>query len=106
MVTAVRIVIPVGFLVVCFAHPRGRDLKQRRMVLLTTGLCIVPWVAYEGFLWAAGSTPVTEHQVFEHILAKPRSEGLIGYLRYLSDRFFRVALGYCAFFVYPLLALR
>jgi hypothetical protein len=102
----IGIVIPFGILATCLLHPKGKALGSCRMALLTVGVCILPWLAYESFLSAVGSTPVTEHEVFEHILAKPMSEGAFGYLVYLFDQFFLVTMGYCGFLVSPVLVLR
>lgn len=102
----IGIVVPLGFIMVSLFHPRGRELGRVRVVLLTVGVALAPWMGYEYFLSAAGSTPVTSHAVFHNILDLPRSYGPWGYAELLARHFFLAALGYTCLFASPILALR
>lgn len=101
----VGIVIPLGFVVTCFLHPKGKALGGSRVALLALAIAIVPWLGYEYFLASVGSTPVTRHEVIHNILELPRVYGAWGYTVRLLRQFFLVALGYTCFFVSPMLAL-
>jgi len=99
----IGIVIPVAFIIMTLAHPHGMRLGRLKMCALAAIICFVPWIGFEGLLYGAGSTPVTQHQVVANILEKPLNKGLIIFYHYA--RLLVLTLGYTALFVTPLLAL-
>jgi len=102
----IGIVIPLAFVATCFLHPKGRSLGRVRALVLTLAVAFAPWLGYEYFLSVVGSTPVTEHDVFQNILDVPGQLGPWRYAGRLIQNLFLVALGYSCFFVSPVLALR
>jgi 4-amino-4-deoxy-L-arabinose transferase-like glycosyltransferase len=102
----IGIVLPLAFLACCWLTPRGRLLRPGRMTVLTLALTGVPWLAWELLLSSAGSTPITQHQVFVGIFKRVLEKGLLDYLVFLSSQLFLVALTYSAFLLAPLLLLQ
>lgn len=100
----IGIVIPLGFLITCFLHPRGKDLNKKKMLLLTFGITIIPWILYEVFLWQSGSTPITSHSVFKKIFSAPQSKGFPDYLFFLFSQA-GIVLMYTGFLLSPLVVL-
>jgi hypothetical protein len=76
------------------------------MVFLVTLVDLVPWAAYEYFLFTIGSTPITQHQVFHNLWLYPQSRGLPSYFTFLYVNFFQAGLLYVAFLISPVLALK
>jgi hypothetical protein len=76
------------------------------MVLLVTLVDLVPWAAYEYFLFMIGSTPITQHQVFHNLLLYPQTRGLLSYSTFVYVNFFQAGLLYVAFLISPALALK
>lgn len=102
----IGVVIPVAFVAVCLIHPQGLKLGKVKMLLGVMGVVLIPWLVYEVFLYFAGSTPVTQHQVIHKIVRAPLDKGFIDYLGFLAHNLSFRALGYIAFFISPVLALR
>ena len=100
------VIIPLAFVTACFLHPRGKELGRWKMVFLVTLVDLVPWAAYEYFLFTIGSTPITQHQVFHNLWLYPQSRGLPSYLTFLYVNFFQAGLLYVAFLISPVLALK
>jgi hypothetical protein len=100
------VIIPLAFVSACFIHPRGRDLGRWKMAFLVTVVDLVPWAAYEYFLFLIGSTPITHHQVFYNLLLYPQTQGLLAYLEFLSWNFYVAGLIYVGFLVSPVLVLK
>jgi hypothetical protein len=100
------VIIPLAFVIACFLHPRGADLGRWKMVVLVTLVDLVPWAAYEYFLFTIGSTPITQHQVFYNLLLYPQTKGLPSYLTFLYVNFFQAGLLYVGFLISPVLALK
>ena len=100
------VIIPLAFVTACFLHPRGTDLGRWKMVFLVTLVDLVPWAAYEYFLYSIGSTPITQHQVFQNLLLYPQTRGLFAYLAFLCANFFSAGLLYVGFLISPVLALK
>jgi len=102
----IGIVLPAGFVVACLFYPQEIKSGRVRVIVSCLVLTIGPWLAYEFFLSAVGSTPVTEHDVFRNILGKMAEKGWPGYLVFIWVRLVHVGLGYTAFFLSPLIVLR
>jgi len=105
LVRQIGLVIPLGFVITCFLHPRGRELGRFRMLLLAVSITVIPWLAYEFFLYYSGSTPITQYQGFQNILGYPLSKGILGYFVFLSGRLL-IVLGYTCFLVSPVMGPR
>ena len=99
------LLIPVGVVGVCLLHSEGRSLGRIRMIAPAL-IPVAGWLIWEMFLSAAGSTPVTEHQLFEKLLGNFQSLGPGGYALYLLQQFFLNGLLYVAVLVSPVLALQ
>jgi len=95
------VVVPAAFVVTCLIHPRGMELGRLKMIALVVGLVLIPWMAYESFLFEVGSTPVTGFHGVANILGKPAEKGLVGYLTYLFSALVPCGLGYVSFFMSP-----
>ncbi|MEW6266562.1 MAG: glycosyltransferase family 39 protein [Thermodesulfobacteriota bacterium] len=102
----IGLVTPLGFICVGLLHPVGRDLGRRRLIILTLVLVFLPWLGWEWFLAAAGSTPVTRHEVFNNIYGYFVRKGPVEYIIFLLSRFLLVSPGYLAFSLAPLLLLQ
>jgi hypothetical protein len=100
------VIIPLAFIIACFLHPRGTDLGRWKMIFLVTLVDLVPWAAYEYFLFKIGSTPITQHQVFHNLLLYPQTQGLPSYLTFLYANFFQAGLLYVGFLISPVLAIK
>lgn len=100
----VGIVIPVAFAASSIISPAGRAMGRLRPALLVAGLCVLPWLAYELFLWVSESTPITEHQLVQGIYYDIIAKGFIGSLTVMSGHL-AVALLYTGFSISPLLLL-
>jgi hypothetical protein len=100
------IVVPLGLVVTCFLHPKGKDLGRLKILLMAVGVTVIPWLAYEIFLYQVGSTPIVQNLRFFDILGRPLSKGLPDYLVFMSGQIFHAALGYTCFLVSPVVALR
>jgi 4-amino-4-deoxy-L-arabinose transferase-like glycosyltransferase len=102
----IGIVIPLSFCVLCLMHPRARELRRLKLILVAIAISLVPWPLYEWFLHSIGSTPVTEHEVFRNILGRPLEKGFPDYAVFIYTQLVHVGLGYTAFLISPLLACR
>lgn len=100
----IGIVIPLAFVGAILIHPQGKGLGRVRMILMTLLICFLPWISYELLLSALGSTPVTQHDVFQAIFRRLRAMGLEVLYRYWC--LFVYASGYSALLVSPVLALK
>lgn len=101
----IGLVIPLGFMLTCYLHPKGKQLNKTKMILLTVFITIVPWLLYEVFLWMSGSTPVTSHPVVHKIFLSPITKGFPDYFFFLLSQA-GILLMYSSFLVSPLLVLR
>lgn len=99
-------VLPLGFVLACCLHPSGYALGRRRILLMFFALTVVPWAAYECYLRAIGSTPVTQSENFQSIFAIPPEIGLTGYLWRIFTRFLLCVLSYIAPLLSPILVLK
>jgi hypothetical protein len=102
----IGIVIPLAFAATIILHPRWAAQGRTKWVLLSLGITIVPWLAYEFFLAEVGSTPLTEHQVIHNIIRSPFSKGFPDYPLFLLQQLLHGALGYTCLLVSPVLVLR
>jgi hypothetical protein len=102
----IGVVIPMALVAACLVHPQGLKLGKVKILFLVMGVVLIPWVAYEVFLYFAGSTPVTQHQVIHKIVRAPLEKGFIDYLGFLAYNLLFCAVGYIAFFISPVLAVR
>jgi hypothetical protein len=75
------------------------------MAFLALGIALLPWLLYELFLSAVGSTPLHRHLVIHNILDFPRSKGLPDYVVYLAGQLL-FAASYVGFLTLPILLLR
>jgi hypothetical protein len=100
------VIIPLAFVTACFLHPRGKELGRWKVVFLVTLVDLVPWAAYEYFLFMIGSTPITQHQVFHNLLLYPQTRGLPSYFTFLYVSYFQPGLLYIAFLISPVLVLK
>ncbi|MFH1112853.1 MAG: glycosyltransferase family 39 protein [Pseudomonadota bacterium] len=101
----IGVVLPVGFALACLMHPRGRELGRAKMLAMTFGMAVIPWLVYEYTLGAIGSTPITEHQVVQSVAVRFNGQTLLDFLGLVGRRLL-FALGYFALFVSPVVALR
>ncbi|MFH0782122.1 MAG: glycosyltransferase family 39 protein [Pseudomonadota bacterium] len=101
----IGIVIPLAFMASCWLIPQGRRLGPLRMTIAALLITFVPWLAWESFLSATGSTPVTHHEVFNNIVGQFVRKGWRDYLVFISSELFQVALCYSVFLVSPLVIL-
>ena len=99
-------VLPLGFVLTCCLHPSGYALGRRRTLLIFFALTVIPWIAYECYLKAIGSTPVTQSENFRSIFDIPLEIGLTGYLWQIFARFLVCVLSYTALFLSPILVLK
>jgi hypothetical protein len=99
-------VVPLGFALTCCLHPTGYALGRRRILLVLIALTVIPWIGYECYLKAIGSTPVTQSQNFRSIFNIPPEIGLSGYLWRIFTRFLVCVLSYTALFLSPILVLK
>jgi 4-amino-4-deoxy-L-arabinose transferase-like glycosyltransferase len=102
----IGVVAPAGLVVGCLVHPRGRDFGRLKVLLLVVAVVILPWIAYEFFLFKVGSTPVTQHDVVTNIYRVPLEKGFLGFLEYLFSMILLAQIGYLGFFLAPLLSVR
>ncbi len=100
------IVIPIAFVFVCLAHPGGLGVGKWRALWLTLILVIIPWAAYEYYLSATGSTPISRHLVLQEIFIHPGEKGFPDYLRFLFGNLFSCGLMYIGLFISPVLVLK
>ena len=99
------IIASLAFVLTCFIHPKGRQFGRTRAIVMTVMLTILPWLAFERFLYWTGSTPVTEHVLLHELFTYPISKGFPDYLVFIFGQLFQSVLGYTAFFVSPVAAL-
>ncbi|MGP8282530.1 MAG: hypothetical protein ACLQT6_07425, partial [Desulfomonilaceae bacterium] len=99
------VIASVAFMLTCFIHPKGREFGPIRAVIMTVMLTILPWLAFERFLYWTGSTPITEHVLVHELLTYPISKGFPDYLVFIFGQLCLSVLGYTAFFVSPVVAL-
>ena len=98
--------IPAAFALMLFVHPDGRRIGKWKGLCLTLILTIIPWVAYEYYLSAIGSTPISRHLVLQEIFLNPVTKGLPDYFEFLLGNLFSCGLMYIGLFVSPVLALK
>jgi hypothetical protein len=101
----IGIVLPIGFVLACWIHPKAARLGRWKMLVMAVGISIIPWLMCELALAMIGSTPITQHQVFQSIVLRYRSLGFLGYLNALGGHLLFAFL-YTGFFISPVLALR
>lgn len=101
----IGIVIPLAFMACCWLTPPGRRLGALRMTVAALLITFVPWLAWESFLSATGSTPVTQHEVFNNIVGHFVRKGWRDYLVFIFSLLFQVALCYSVFLVSPMVVL-
>ncbi len=99
------VIASLAFMLTCFIHPKGRQFGRTRAVVMTVILTILPWLAFERFLYWTGSTPITEHVLLRELLTYPISKGFPDYLVFIFGQLCQSVLGYTAFFVSPVVAL-
>lgn len=102
----VGMVIPVGFILACRAHPALRIPSMGRLCLLAFGIVLLPWLAYEVILEWAGSTPITHHQILRNAWYRLMNEGLSGILFSSLTHSLPVIFIYISFLVSPVTALQ
>ncbi|MGC8659283.1 MAG: glycosyltransferase family 39 protein, partial [Desulfomonilaceae bacterium] len=95
----------LAFLLACFIHPQGREFGRMRAALMTVLIAVVPWLAFERFLYWTGSTPITQHELLHELLTYPFAKGFPDYPIFVIGQLFQSVLGYTAFFVSPVAAL-
>lgn len=101
----IGIVVPLGFGLACWIHPKGKALGRWKMLIMTVGLAVIPWLGFEFILFLIGSTPITDHQVIKNIAGQFSSMGFLDYLGLLCRR---LVFGfiYVGYFMSPVVALR
>jgi hypothetical protein len=97
----IGVIIPVAFVAASWLHPGGRGLGRWRILFLSAGLTLLPWLTYELFLWHVGSTPIVKNQVFQNVYRHVTEKGLSDYLVFLYVQCVHHALSYVAFFTSP-----
>jgi hypothetical protein len=98
--------IPIGFVITCYLHPKGRNLGRTRTAILAFSVTLLPWLAYEYWLSSLGSTSILEFQGLRNILAYPADKGFPDYIFFLIKQLVVNALMYSAFLISPVLALQ
>jgi hypothetical protein len=98
--------IPAAFVLTLFVHPAGRAIGRWKGLCLTVILVIIPWVAYEYYLSAIGSTPISRHLVLQEIFLNPITKGFPDYFKFLFGNLFSCGLMYIGLFILPVLALK
>lgn len=99
------VIASLAFVLTCFIHHKGRQFGRARAVVMTILVTILPWLAFERFLYWTGSTPITEHVLLRELLTYPISKGFPDYLFFIFGQLCQSVLGYTAFFVSPVVAL-
>ncbi|MGC8604828.1 MAG: hypothetical protein ACP5VS_14255, partial [Desulfomonilaceae bacterium] len=99
------IAVSLAFILACSIHPMGREFGRFKALFLTIMLTVLPWVAFELFLYRSGSTPITDHGLLHELFTDPISKGFPDYLVYLFGQLFQSILGYTAFLVSPVVCL-
>jgi 4-amino-4-deoxy-L-arabinose transferase-like glycosyltransferase len=95
----------LAFMLTCLIHPKGRRFGRSKAVVMTILLTILPWLAFERFLYWTGSTPITQHELVHELLTFPIEKGFLDYLVFVFGQFCLTVFGYAAFLVSPLVAL-
>ncbi|MFH0823711.1 MAG: glycosyltransferase family 39 protein [Pseudomonadota bacterium] len=98
----IGIVIPAAFVATILIHPRGRDLPRIKLIALCIAVTILPWILYEWSLHMLGSTPVTKHEVFHNLWARPMEYGFPRYIWVVLAQILEAAGGWVCLFVAPL----
>lgn len=99
----IGIVLPLALIAAALLRPGPRGLPRVAVMALAVLIVLLPWLGWEWFLSWAGSTPVTQHNVFTSITGNWVEKGPADYFNYALVRLFWVILPYCAFMVLPLL---
>lgn len=98
------VIASFAFLLTCLIHPKGLQFGQRKAVVMTLLLTILPWLAFEYFLHDTGSTPITQHQSLHELLNYPISKGFPDYIYFILGQIC-IGVGYTAFLISPVVAL-
>ncbi len=99
------VIASLAFVLTCFIHHKGRQFGRARAAVMTILVTILPWLAFERFLYWSGSTPITNHVLLRELLTYPISKGFPDYLVFIFGQLCQSVLGYTAFFVSPVVAL-
>ncbi|AFM23243.1 ArnT family glycosyltransferase [Desulfomonile tiedjei] len=75
----IGLVVPIAFLLVSGLQNSFRDRRWRENFFYCLAFVVLPWILYEIFLFRAGGTPFTEHQVIHEIFRRPLTKGLFDY---------------------------
>lgn len=100
------LVLPVGFVAACFLHKKGAELGRGKMVVTAMTVTVIPWMAYEIFLYWMGSTPIIRHNMLRIALTNVCSMDWRQYTDFLSRHLFVSTLGYVCGLISPVIALR
>lgn len=105
LIRQLGLIIPAALLLCRMFHPVGKSPALRRVPLAVILTVIVPWLAYEYFLYSMGGTPLLRHQVFQGLFLRPRNSDLLHYILSVFSNFFLVGMMYTGFFCSPVVAL-
>lgn len=100
------IIIPAAFMISCLVTSEGRRYGCFRGLLLTIAFVIGPWLAFEWFLSSIGSSPITKHEKLYDLFSYPFIKGFPDYPIFVMGQFAQSVLGYTAFLISPMIALR
>lgn len=89
------VVIPVAFVAATLLHPKRWLVNRGAVFVIAVGVVFLPWVSYEIFLYLAGSTPLLEHDVVQHIWRTPMELGATHYVILLIKRIGELVLYIC-----------
>lgn len=100
------LVIPVAFAMAVLITAGGKKFGRIRGLLLTFIFVIIPWLGFEWFLSFIGSSPITKHEKLHDLFSYPFLKGFPDYPLFVLGQFSQSVLGYTAFLISPVIALR
>ncbi len=100
------LVIPVAFAIAVLITAGGKKFGRIRCLSLTFIFVIIPWLGFEWFLSFIGSSPITKHEKLHDLFSYPFLKGFPDYPLFVLGQFSQSVLGYTAFLISPVIALR